>query len=139
MLPPFKEYCSLLAGLPEHYPVILSATLSAYTIGPFTAEVTGQLIFAAGYTLDVWELLDLSTGVIRSYSYELDQAEKRIWWYDPMEHPENPVLQSSFPQHKHIYPNIKQNRVPAPDISFTEPNLPFLIQEVEALLAGQNR
>lgn len=139
MLPPFKEYCSLLVGLPEQYPVIQSSTLSAYTIGPFTAEVVGQVIFAGGYMLDVWELLDLSTGAIRSYSYELDQAEKKIWWYDPMEHPENPVLQSSIPHHKHIYPNIKQNRVPAPDISFTEPNLPFLIQEVEALLAGQNR
>lgn len=60
MLPPFKEYCSLLGGLPEQYPVIQSSTLSAYTIGPFTAEVVGQVIFTDGYTLDIWELLDLS-------------------------------------------------------------------------------
>jgi len=70
MLPPFEDYCYFLANLPEQYPVIQSSTLSAYTIGPFVAEVVGQLTFADGYILDVWELLDLSTHTIRSYSYE---------------------------------------------------------------------
>ena len=30
--------------------------------------------------------------------------------------------------------NIKHHRIPAPGLSFAEPNLPFLIREVEALL-----
>jgi hypothetical protein len=30
-----------------------------------------------------------------------------------------------------VPPNIKRNRIPAPGISFTAPNLPFLIAEIE--------
>jgi hypothetical protein len=37
----------------------------------------------------------------------------------------------THPHHKHIPPNIKHHRIPAPDVSFTRPNLPFLIEEIE--------
>jgi hypothetical protein len=106
----------------------------AYTIGPFVAEVEGQLTFKADYALNVWELLDLSSGTIRSYSYELNCAGERIWWYDPTEHPNDPTLSSSYPHHKHIFPDIKRHRVPAPKIDFARPNLPALIQEIERLI-----
>lgn len=45
--------------------------------------------------------------------------------------PHIPELASTHPHHKHIQPNIKHNRVPAPGLSFDQPNLPFLIQEIE--------
>ena len=35
---------------------------------------------------------------------------------------------------KHVPPDIKHHRIPAPDISFTRPNLPVLLQEIEALI-----
>jgi hypothetical protein len=38
------------------------------------------------------------------------------------------------PHHKHIPPNIKHNRIPAPQMSFTQPNLPALIREIESLI-----
>lgn len=134
MLPPFEEYCHLIATLPDQSPSIRSSTLTAYTIGPFVAEVVGQLTFETGYVLDVWELLDLSNGTIRSYSYELDCAGERIWWYDPTEHPGNSALSSSYPHHKHVLPDIKHNRLAAPALSFTHPNLLALIEEVERLI-----
>ncbi len=134
MLPPFADYCQLIADLPQRFPFIQTSTLQVYTIGKNVAEVEGQLVFADGYVLDVWELLDLSARTIYKYSYELDRHGERVWWYDPMEHPENPTLQDSFPHHKHVHPDIKYNRVPAPDLSFTRPNLPFLIAEVETVL-----
>lgn len=134
MLPAFEEYCRLIASLPDRFSSIRSSTLTVYTIGPFTAEVEGQLTFVAGYVLDVWELLDLSKGVIRSYSYELTCAGGQVWWYDPTEHPGDVTLRSSFPHHKHVSPDIKRHRIPAPEISFTRPNLPVLIKEVERLL-----
>ena len=34
------------------------------------------------------------------------------------------------PHHKHVPPDIKHHRIPAPDLSFTRPNLPFLIEEI---------
>ncbi|MBX7236368.1 MAG: hypothetical protein K1X65_18430 [Caldilineales bacterium] len=134
MFPTFDEYCSLIADLPNQFPSIQISTLSAYTIGPFVAEIAGRLTFESGYVLDIWELLDLERRRIRSYSYELDRNEERIWWYDPTEHPNDPSLRSSSPHHKHIAPDIKHHRIPAPEISFSRPNLPNLIEQVEHLL-----
>ena len=94
MFPTFEEYCRLIASLPEQFSSIRSSTLVTYTIGPFVAEVEGQLIFESDYTLEVWELLDLSARAIRSYSYELNSAGERVWWYDPTEHPSDLTLRS---------------------------------------------
>jgi len=43
----------------------------------------------------------------------------------------------SIPHHKHIPPDIKHHRIPAPHLSFVEPNRPFLIEEIERELLGQ--
>ena len=137
MLPAFEAYSLLIAGLLDQFPSIQSSTLTVYTIGPFAAEVEGELIFEAGYVLVVWELLDLSSRTIRSYSYELDCAGERVWWYDPTEHPGDPTLASTYPHHKHVPPDIKHHRAPAPELSFTRPNLPFLIGEVERMAMQQ--
>jgi len=117
MLPRFEDYCLLIANLPDRFPSIQVSTLILYRIGPFAAEVEGRLTFASGYTLQVWELLDLSKGAIHNYSYELDRAGERIWWYDPTEHPRDETLRSSSPHHKHIPPDIKHHRIPAPENS----------------------
>jgi hypothetical protein len=42
-------------------------------------------------------------------------------------------LQSTHPHHKHIPPDIKHNRIPAENMSFSQPNLPALIHEIESL------
>jgi len=34
-------------------------------------------------------------------------------------------------------PDINHHRIPAPDLSFTRPNLPLLIEEIERELLGQ--
>ena len=36
----------------------------------------------------------------------------------------------------HVPPEMKHHRIPAPGLSFTEPNLPFLIKEIEKLQTG---
>ena len=54
--------------------------------------------------------------------------------HDSQPHPNDPALQSSHPHHKHVPPDVKHNRIPAPEMSFTRPNLPVLIREIEALL-----
>jgi hypothetical protein len=136
VLPTFEDYCAQIARLPDQSSSIDSSTLTVYTIGPFAAEVEGQLTVSGGYVLSVWELLDLDSRTIRSYSYELDRAGERVWWYDPTGHPDDPALAATHPHHKHVSPNIKHHRVPAPEISFTRPNLPFLIRQVEQLLTN---
>ncbi len=118
MLPPFDEYCHLIASLSDRFVSIVASTIAVYTIGPYVAEVKGCLTFESDYVLQVWELLDLSSRTIRSYSYELTRSGERIWWYDPTGHPNDPTLASTSPHHKHIAPDIKHHRIPAPEISF---------------------
>ena len=61
---------------------------------------------------------------------------KRLYWYDSQPHPHTPELQNTHPHHKHIPPDIKHNRIPAPGLSFTQPNLPFLIEEIGREVLG---
>jgi len=50
--------------------------------------------------------------------------------------PTSPPWPPTDPHHKHVPPDIKHRRIPAPELSFTRPNLPVLIEEVEQLLKG---
>jgi hypothetical protein len=127
----FQTYGALIYTLQEKYPSVQNSTLVLATIGPTLAKLEGQVIFVGDVVLDVWELVDFVAGRIRSYSYEIYQAGEKIAWYDPFAHPHIPELASTHPHHKHILPDIKHHRVPAPGISFEQPNLPTLIQEIE--------
>jgi uncharacterized protein DUF6516 len=75
-------------------------------------------------------------GVIDWYGYEVWRGGEKLFWYDPQSHPGDAQLQSSHPHHKHVPPDMKHNRIPAPKMSFVRPNLPTLIQEIEALISG---
>ena len=110
----------------------------------------GMVLFDSTIILCVQEFLNFELHVIEGYGYEvtqsqttidaLPQAEEyckasypgkdKLYWYDSFPHPNDPSLASTHPHHKHIHPNIKRNRIPAPDLTFTAPNLPFLIEEV---------
>jgi len=45
-------------------------------------------------------------------------------------------LAATYPHHKHVPPEIKRNRIPAPAIRNDQPNLSALIEEVEELEKG---
>jgi len=79
------------------------------------------------------EEVDLDAGLIISYGYEVYRGEERLYWYDDFPHPNDPKLASTMPHHKHVPPDIKHNRIPAPSMSFERPNLAVLIQEIEEL------
>jgi hypothetical protein len=75
--------------------------------------------------------------VIESYGYELWRNADKLTWYDSQSHPGDSALASTHPHHRHIPPHIKHHRVPAPEMSFTHPNLPTLIREIEELLKSR--
>lgn len=127
----FHTYGELVYSLQGLYPRVLRSTLVVASIGPTLAKVEGQVLFETDVVLDVWELVDFDARKIRNYSYEIYHAGEKIAWYDPFEHPDIPELASTHPHHKHIPPDLKRNRIPAPDMSFEEPNLPTLIEEIE--------
>jgi hypothetical protein len=39
-------------------------------------------------------------------------------------------LATTFPHHKHIQPNLRDNRAPAPGISFESPNLDVVLEDI---------
>ncbi len=130
MLPPLAEYEHFIYSLLDAYPVIHHSTLVLIRHGPAFAELTGTVEFDQGITLGVWEDLNFVRRVIQGYSYWVNRGEERLYWYDPQPHPDDQSLASTFPHHKHVAPDIKHNRVPAPGMSFEQPNLPFLIDEI---------
>ena len=107
----------------------------------------------------VYELLDFQQGVIEAYRYEVSRChppfaasplpepseycsvgyadKEKLYWYDSWPHPNDPSLAPTYPHHKHVAPDIKRHRLPAPELSFSHPNLPFLIEEIEHGLLHQ--
>lgn len=131
-----EDYELFLYTLSERFSTIRRSTLTFIRRGHSLARVSGEVQFDGAIRLTVMERLvfDRRPGVIDSYSYEVRRGEEKLYWYDPQPHPNNPELQSTHPHHKHVPPDIKHNRIPAPDMSFTRPNLPALIREIEDLL-----
>lgn len=133
MLTDIEAYEHLIYSLPVTFPCIRRSTLVVIRHGPTIAEVTGQVEFDRGIILGVWEDLNCARGVIQAYSYWVQREGDELYWYDPQPHPDAPALANTFPHHKHMPPNIKRHRVPAPGLSFRQPNLPFLIREIEEM------
>jgi len=137
MLSNFEKYVEFIYFLPHKYPGIKFFKAKIYTKGPNIGEVSGVIGFDRGIELKFTEHIDFRAEKIFYYSYEVKRYESILYYYDPQPHPENKVLASTFPHHKHVPPDIKHNRQPAPGISFDKPNLPFLIEEIIAnLLIG---
>jgi hypothetical protein len=130
MLPALTDYEQLLYGLTAKYPAIQHSTLVVVRHGPAFAEVNGHLQFERSITLGVWEDLNFVRNAIQGYSYWVKRAEEELYWYDSQPHPNELSLASTHPHHKHVPPDIKHHRVLAPGISFDQPNLPFLIEEI---------
>jgi len=107
--------------------------------GKRTAFVQGEISFTKGFRIVVRERLswDKKNVLIESYGYELWKREQKIAWYDSQPHPDDVNLASTFPHHKHIPPDIKHHRIPAPDMRFDQPNLPHLIREIESMLKNK--
>jgi len=126
------EYSRFVAELLDR-PTVERSTVTVWSDSPYTGIVEGEVFFFNGLRLRVREELDFDASLITAYGYEVYRHEERLYWYDDFPHPSDQTLALTFPHHKHLPPNIKRNRVPAPDISFTRPNLPTLIQEVESL------
>jgi hypothetical protein len=128
------EYEVFIYTLPQRYSSIVRSTLVIARRGRTIATLQGEIFFVQGYRLIVRERLSTDMGqvMIESYGYEIWHNEELLYWYDSQPHPDDPTLQSTHPHHKHIHPNIKHNRVPAPQMSFERPNIPVLIEEIEA-------
>lgn len=133
--PSLADYERFIYTLPAAHPSIRRSTLTVVRRGARSAVLHGD-IDVGDYRIAVRENLSFADGVgqIISYGYEVWHGSTKTYWYDSQAHPNDPTLAHNHPHHKHIPPDIKHNRIPAPELSFTAPNLPFLIREVEELM-----
>lgn len=118
-------------------PDVERSTVVVWSNSPYTGTAEGEVWFQGNLKLRMREELDFDAGLIASYGYEVYRGDEKLYWYDDFPHPQDSSLASTFPHHKLMPPEIKRNRIPAPDISFTHPNLPVLIQEIEGLIAQE--
>lgn len=114
-------------------PTILHSTVAVWSDSPWTGVAEGEVLFSNGLRLRMREELDFEAGLIASYGYEVYAGSERLHWYDDFPHPNDLTLAETYPHHKHAPPDIKRNRLPEPRLSFSLPNLPWLIDEIEAL------
>jgi len=125
-----EEYEEFIYTLREYYPSIQTSSLVVIMIASRKAEVVGGLLFDKEVRLEVTEAISFDEQCIEAYGYEVYRGEEKLYWYDSQPHPNDPSLAGTHPHHKHLPPDIKHHRVPAPGLSFTQPNLPFLIEEI---------
>lgn len=131
-----QAYSQFIASLPDHFPSVRRSTLTVYSISPRHLVLRGEVEFAGDIRLRVAERIDTAQARMTWYSYAVLRGTEELYWYDPQPHPDDPSLASTFPHHKHVPPNIKRTRVLALDISFAQPNLPFVIREIEKSILG---
>ena len=134
-----RDYEDFVYTLQQNYPSVKSSSLIVIRRGRYVARLQGQLTFEFGYQITVSERLSQEDAgvVIETYGYELWHHGEKIAWYDSQPHPNDPSLASTHPHHKHIPPDIKHHRIPAPNMSFNHPNLPALIQDVAELIKNE--
>lgn len=113
-------------------PSILQSTIRVWSTSPFTGTTEGEATFSNGLRLRMREELDFAYGLITSYGYEVYQGTERLYWYDDFPHPDESLLASTFPHHKHVPPDIKRNRIPVDYMQFAKPNLLVIIKEIES-------
>jgi len=109
------------------------STLRVWSESRHTGVAEGEVWFPNGIKLRLREELDFDASLITAYGYEVYRGAERLYWYDDFPHPHDPTLAATFPHHKHVPPDIKHHRIPAPELRFDIPNLPALIQEIQAL------
>lgn len=131
MLSSVESYSRNLYAFLDTTLAVRRHTVRIYPRGAHIGVLEGHIEFDHGVTLRVYERLDFARQRIVAYSYEVWQGQQQLYWYDPWEHCDDPDLASSFPHHKHVPPDIKHHRIPAPQLSFIHLNLPFLIEEIE--------
>lgn len=129
------DYELFIYALQDHYPIIQTSTLTVIRQASDVATVEGELFLRNGIRLRILEVVrfDLSPPRLTRYGYEVWRGDDKLYWYDSQPHPGDPTLATTDPHHKHVPPDIKHHRVPAPGISFTRPNIPVLLAETERL------
>ena len=109
------------------------STVIVWSESPHTGIAEEEIFFHNGLRLRMREDIDFDASLVASYGYEIYRGDERLYWYDDFPHPQDSSLASTFPHHKHVPPDIKRHRITASGLSFSQPNLPGVIEEILAI------
>jgi len=127
-----ESYEQLIYGITDLSKHIRYSDLIIVQVGKNLCVIKGNVYFVNSIRLEVREAQDYAIDEwITGYRYAVYRNDEKLYWYDSQGHPNDPDLQSTHPHHKHIPPDIKHHRIPATKLSFKEPNLTYLINEIE--------
>jgi hypothetical protein len=131
-----EDYELFIYSLPDKFISIRQSTITLVRLGAFLGRVAGDLHFDHGLRLVIREriLFDRLPVRIDWYGYEVWRGEDKLYWYDSQPHPNDAALRANHPHHKHIPPDSKHNRIPAPQMQFDRPNIVVLIEEIQMLV-----
>ena len=110
------RYSSFVAEILDR-PTVERSTVAVWSESPCAGTAEGEVYFKGGYRLRIREELDFDAGLITAYGYEVYRGTERLYWYDDFPHPNDPTLAATHPHHKHVPPDIKRHRIPAPQMS----------------------
>jgi hypothetical protein len=133
-----EDYELFIYTLSDQFKSIRQSTLTLVRLGASLGRVAGDLHFDRQFRLAVREriLFERLPVVIDWYGYEVWRGDDKLFWYDSQPHPNDPTLRPTHPHHKHVQPNIRHNRIPAPKMHFDRPNIPVLVEEIEMLASN---
>lgn len=127
------EYSRFVAALLERF-TIEHSTVTVWSVSKYTGIAEGEIFLPDDYRLRMREEIDFDEGIITSCGYEVYRGDDRLYWYDDFHHPNDSSLASTHPHHKHVPPDIKHSRKPAPTMSFSRLNLTELLREIEEMI-----
>jgi hypothetical protein len=132
MLQTKEAYEQLIYDIADLSEYVRYSDLVVIPYGNYLRAIKGNIYFDKSIHIEIREALDFALDEwITGYSYSVYLKNEKLYWYDSQGHPDEPNLRSTHPHHKHVPPDIKHNRIPAPHLSFKMENLTFLIHEVE--------
>lgn len=129
-----RDYSQFVSTMLDK-PYVKHSTVVVWSDSPFSGTAEGEILFSGNFRLRMREELDFEDSLITSYGYEVYKGDERLFWYDDFPHPHDKTLANNYPHHKHIPPDIKRHRIPAPSLSFSRPNLPVIIKEIKDLMS----
>jgi hypothetical protein len=134
MLDSYEEYVIFLSTLQERLSSIRGMKFKVYQTSATKGVGSGTITFDRNIVLAFNEQINFKHKRLAKYGYVVYQAGEKLYYYDSQSHPNDPSLAATHPHHKHIHPDLKHHRIPAPGLSFDRSNLEFVIREIEATL-----
>jgi len=122
------DYSRFVVALLDR-PTVERSTVVVWSTGPYTGVAEGEIFFSQGFRLRIREELDFDAGFITmKHIWVRNDCIGKMTFLILMTRRWSRLFLTTSMFH------LTSNAIPAPEIRFTRPNLPVIIQEIEELI-----